>query len=157
MADLSDFFRWQWMWRSRSRLIVIAIGAIVVGVGLIALGLLSLGRMTRGTWLIVICGVMLVLMGGYQLLQGLLSPPGAFGDHEKADPTRRTTPAAPRPRRNRRPSDDRPIPVASDTAEAVPPRVVHCPVCEGSVALPVGRVPTAAVECPRCLERFKTS
>jgi len=157
MPDLAEFFRWQWMWRSRPRLIAIAVGAILFGCGWVVFGIFSPGPMNKGKWLIVICGLMFALLGGYQLLQGVLSPAGAFGNHEKEDPTRRTLPPAPRPKRKRQDSGDRPIPIASDTAEAAPPPVVWCPVCEGSVALPVGTKPTAAVECPRCLERFKTS
>ena len=99
MADLADYFRWQWMWRSRPRLIAIALGAMAVGAGLILYAVLSPGPFNKGKGLVIAGGVIVAGMGGFQLLQGILSPAGAFG---VADPTRQVPRLKERRERKRR-------------------------------------------------------
>ena len=86
---VSNFFRWQWMWRSRPRLIGIALGAMAFGAALILFAVLAPGPIDKGKGLTICGGVMFAALGGYQLLQGMFSPAGAFGDHDAPEPARR--------------------------------------------------------------------
>lgn len=117
MPDLAELFRWQWMWKSRSRLIAIAVGVIVFGVVVIVYGS-TRPVFNKGPMMVVIGGVVFVGMGGYQLLQGVLSPAGAFGDHDYDDS--REGQRRPWRQRRRKPTDDRPIPLPEDSHEHPP-------------------------------------
>ena len=141
MADLADFFRWQWMWKSRARLIAIAVGAMAVGVVLILYAVLSPGPFNKGKGLVIAGGVIVGGMGGFQLLQGMLSPAGAFGERDRTREVPRLDEKRKRKGRHDPAPDDAPLPVATDTHEAVKP--ARCPACEEPVS------PTAA-ECPKC-------
>ena len=81
---MTDFLRWQWMWRSRPRLLLIAVGAVVFGGLLILFALTRTRPLRKGEMLLIYGGITFVVMGLYQLLQGLFSPAGAFGDHDDA-------------------------------------------------------------------------
>ena len=74
------FFRWQWMWKSRLRLLSLAIAAMVIGGAVIAFAVTRGGPFRKSIGLMIAGGVTLVAMGGYQTLQGILSPAGAFGE-----------------------------------------------------------------------------
>ena len=76
---MTDFLRWQWMWRSRPRLLLIAVGAVVFGGLLILFALTRTRPLRKGEMLLIYGGITFVVMGLYQLLQGLFSPAGAFG------------------------------------------------------------------------------
>lgn len=100
---MTDFFRWQWMWKSRPRLIGIAVGAMALAGLAVLYALTRPGPMSRGQMFIVCGGLMFALLGGYQLLQGLFSPAGSFGNHDAPDPALRTTPKQKRRRKPARP------------------------------------------------------
>jgi len=115
---MTDLFRWQWMWTSRRRLIGFALAAIAVG-GLILLYVpTAAGRWDKPRVSMFCLGVMVLGMGVYQLLQGLLSPAGAFGDHDDTDGPR-LRPALKRWKRETKP-DDAPLPLAVGSSEETP-------------------------------------
>ena len=147
MADLADFFRWQWMWKSRVRVIAIAVGALAFGAGLILYAVLSPGPFNKGKGLVIAGGVIVAGMGGFQLLQGVLSPAGAFGGPDRTREVPRLTGESKRKRKGRRDPavNDAPLPVATHTHEAV--KLVRCPACEEPVS-------ATATECPKCFQRL---
>jgi hypothetical protein len=147
VADLADFFRWQWMWKSRARVIALAVAAMAVGAALILYAVLTPGPFNKGKGLVIAGGVMFAGMGGFQLLQGVLSPAGAFGEHDRTREVPRLEGPPKRKRKGRSDPapDDAPLPVATDTHEAV--KLVRCPVCEEPVS-------ESAAECPKCFQRL---
>lgn len=143
------FFRWQWMWQSRRRVIAVALAEIALGAGCLLFALLTPGPFSRARALVLFGGLMIGGLGGYQLLQGLLSPDGAFRDHD-FDDSREGRRRAWRRQRTAKPSDDRPLPLAPDTGEATRVISVRCPACHEPLAVEGA----GAVECPKCHERF---
>jgi hypothetical protein len=140
-------FRWQWMWKSRARLIGIAVGAMVFGAALILYAVVSPGPFNKGKGLVIAGGVMFAGMGGFQLLQGVLSPAGAFGERDRTREVPRLGGGS-KWKRKGRPApapDDAPLPVATDTHEPV--KLVRCPACTEAVS-------ASAAECPKCFQRL---
>jgi hypothetical protein len=109
---MAQMFRWQWMWKSRARLLGLALGSIALGSMAILYAVTRDGPYTKPLFMILFSGGWFIAVGGYQLLQGLLSPAGAFGDHE----------ASVRPhRKKRRPKpapEQEPLPVRQDTSDS---------------------------------------
>ena len=79
---MDDLFRWQWMWKSRSRLLALAGAAMALGTLALAYAATRPGPFGKPRYMLIFCGVSFILAGAYQLLQGLFSPAGAFGDHD---------------------------------------------------------------------------
>jgi hypothetical protein len=108
---MAQMFRWQWMWKSRSRLLALGSATVAFGGIAIAYAVTRDGPFGRSLMMIVLGGATLIVGGGYQLLQGLLSPAGAFGDPEARE----------RPhRKKRRPKpapEPEPLPLESETRE----------------------------------------
>jgi hypothetical protein len=82
---VNRLFSWQWMWGSRPRLLAVAAGTLAFG------GLAILYAVTRPqpwnkpVFMIIFGGLTVIGYGGYQMLQGLFSPAGAFGDATDRD------------------------------------------------------------------------
>jgi hypothetical protein len=113
---MPPLIRWQWLWKSRLHLAVFGLGLIALGGLLLAFALLVVRPrpLHRNFYLFVVVAVGLIGYGGYQILQALLSPAGAFGDHHDEPTTRRRRrwqrPLVERPTK----PDDGPIPLADD-------------------------------------------
>jgi hypothetical protein len=144
------FFRWQWFWRSRQRLLLCGLGVTAVGLVCLAFTVVTWpDAMRRASFArLVAMGTLFLAVGGYPVLVALLSPAGAFGDHDHDDSRdhrrrawRRKRAAAP---------DDEPIPLAPDKAEGPTARTTRCPTCHEPLTVPPDRV----TECPKCHERF---
>jgi len=107
---MAQLFRWQWMWKSRSRLLGLAAVAIAFGSLMILYALTRPGQLGKPHFMIIIGGIWLIALGGYQILQGLFSPGGAFGDHDAKVKPRRL-------RRKKVPEQD-PLPMSQDSSDS---------------------------------------
>lgn len=135
------------MWKTRLRVVGVALAEMAAGAGCLLFALLIPGPFSRARALVLFGGLMIGGLGGYQLLQGLLSPAGAFGDHDFDDS--REGRRRPWRRQQARPSDDRPLPVA-DTADEEPVRMSRCPACGKPVGVAPASPPGEMTECPNC-------
>ena len=106
---MAQLVRWQWMWKSRLRLLALGSGVVAIGNSAILFALTRSGPFNKAVFLILFGGVWILGVGGYQILQGLFSPAGAFGDHDAKE----------KPYRHKRrpvPEQD-PLPLSSENPE----------------------------------------
>jgi hypothetical protein len=81
---MGRLFGWRWLWRSRIRLLAVGLLILAGGVAVLVMSILDLRSNTqagRG----LVGGVVFAGLGGWFVLQALLSDAGAFGDTDTSD------------------------------------------------------------------------